>query len=83
MAESVINFPFPKLTYDRYLTLEVMKYVEYPEVYQIMYSVTKETRNFLSTNFITVHNGFVNDGLIVHKLENEFNHYWQLERLYL
>jgi hypothetical protein len=82
MVESQSNFIFRKLTSDKYLTLEVMTYVEYPEVYKFMFSVTKETRNFFFDNIITIRNGFVNEGLIPYKLENDFNHYWELEKQY-
>jgi len=76
MVESIINFPFRKMMYDRYLTLEVMKYVEHPEVLKFMFSVNKETRLFLKNNFIIVRNGFVNEGLIIFQLNYDILSYW-------
>jgi len=66
MDECHSNFLFRKLTYDKYLTLEVMLNVEHPEIYNFMFRVNKYTRSFLHNNFITVRNGFINEGLITH-----------------
>jgi hypothetical protein len=64
--ESLSEFPFRKLRCEKYLTLEVMMYVDQSEVYKTMFTLNKETRKFLQDNFITVRNGFVNEGLITH-----------------
>jgi hypothetical protein len=66
MVESLSEFPFRKLSEDKYLTLEVMMYVDHPEVWKFMFSVNKEARTFLQENFITIQNGFTNAGLITH-----------------
>ena len=68
MVESFSYFPFRKLRDEKYLLLELMLYIEHPEVLQFMFSVNKETRKFLESNFITIRNGFVNEGLITFEL---------------
>ncbi len=66
MVESQTNFPFRKLRHDIYLTLEVMMYVEYPEVLKFLFEVNKVTRSFIQNNGIKIKNAFVNEGLITH-----------------
>ena len=83
MVESLNNFPFRKLAQDKYLTLEVMIFVEYLNVCEFMYSVNLETRNFVQRNFITIRNGFINEGLITYELSDYFNYMEELEKLYL
>ena len=68
MVESFNDFPFRKLRDEKYLLLELMLYIEHSEVLQFMFSVNKETRKFLESNFITIRNGFVNEGLITFEL---------------
>jgi hypothetical protein len=46
MEKSAGNFPFRKLRYDKYLTLEVMMYVEHQEAYKFMFTANKEARTF-------------------------------------
>ena len=82
MVESPSNFPFRKLRYDKYLTLDVMTHVEHQEVLKFMFSLNKEARTFLQNNFLTIRNEFINDGLITYSLKNDFNSYEQLEKLY-
>jgi len=67
--ESMSAFPFRKLRYEAYLILDVMMYIEHQEVYNFMFALNKETRKFLQQNFITVRNGFVNEGLIDHEFD--------------
>ena len=70
MVESMnANFPFHKLTYDKFLLLEVMMCVEHTAVKNFMYFLNKETRSFLKDNFIIVQNGFINEGLIIHVMK--------------
>ena len=69
--ESLSSFPFHKLVYDKYLTLDVMMYVEYEDAWNFMFSVCKKARNFMVENFITVRNGFINDGLIEFKFNKD------------
>ena len=83
MEESQSNFPFRKLRYHTYLTLEVMLHVEHLVAYKVMFSVNKETRRFLQKHSILIQNGFINEGLITYNLFYDFNHYEQLEKLYL
>ena len=82
MVESLSEFPFRKLRYEKYLTLDVMMYVDCADVYKFMFTLNKEARKFLQDNFITVRNGFVNDGLITYQIDNGFNGYQKLENLY-
>ena len=48
-------------------------HLDYYFVTEQMFGVNKETRTFMQTNFITIRNGFVNEGLI----ECEFESYEQ------
>lgn len=41
MEESVGDFPFRKFTYDIYLTLEVMMYVDHLDILKSMFTVNK------------------------------------------
>jgi hypothetical protein len=50
-----------------------MMYVDRADVYKFMFTLNKEARKFLQDNFITVRNGFVNDGLITYQIPNELN----------
>ena len=52
-----------------------MMYVDRADVYKFMFTLNKEARKFLQDNFITVRNGFVNDGLITYQIDNDFNGY--------
>jgi len=71
MAESLSDFPFRKLRSDPYLTLEVMMYVEHLEAHEFMFTLNKESRQFLQDNIITFQNGFVNEGLITFRFERD------------
>jgi hypothetical protein len=62
--ESVSAFPFRKLQYDKYLTLNVLMHIDRLDALNFMFTLNKEARNFLMNNFITVRNEFVNEGLI-------------------
>ena len=75
MVESHSEFPFRKLKYDRYLRLDVMMYVDRADVHKFMFTLNKEARKFLQDNFITVRNGFVNDGFITYQIGYGFNGY--------
>ena len=68
MVETLSNFPFRKLSCEKYLTLDVMMYIEHPEVLNFMFCVNIETRTFLQNDFITINNGFINEGLITYHL---------------
>ena len=82
MEESSSAFPFRKLVNDKYLTLEIMMYLEYEAVLKFMFELDKESRNFLLNNSLTIRNAFINEGLIVYHFKNYFDSYEQLERLY-
>ena len=82
MEEALSDFPFRKLSFDKYLILEALMYIEQQDVYNFMFSVNKETRAFIQTNFIAIRNGFVNEGLITYELKHDFISYHQLENLY-
>ncbi len=51
-----------------------------------MYSVNTDARTFLSNNFITLRNGFENNGLITYNFElgsdDQLNQFHKLEKLY-
>ena len=75
MAESLSDFPFRKLRPDPYLTLEVMMYVDHLEAHEFMFTLNKESRQFLQQNIITIQNGFNNEGLITFRFERDNLHY--------
>ena len=82
MEDSASAFSFRKLIYEKYLTIEVMMFVEHPYSLQFMFTVNKVTRTFIEHNMTVITNGFVNEGLIVHQLSLDINGYAQLEKLY-
>jgi hypothetical protein len=48
-----------------------------------MFALNKEAREYISSNFITVRNGFINEGLIVLSFgEDDFTNYDMLEKQY-
>ena len=57
-------------------------YVEYETACEFMFCVNKASRFFLVYNDSTIQNGFINDGLIEHKLSLNYAGYQTLERLY-
>ena len=75
MVECLNDFPFRKIRFSKYLTLEVMMYVEHPDIYKFMFTLNKKTRSFIQSYFITIRNGFNNEGLITYYLQNDFFHY--------
>ena len=82
MAESVSGFPFFKLRYEKYLILDVMMYVEHQQVLQFMFTCNKQARTFLQQNYITVRNGFVNDGLTSYFFNwNPGKHFYDFEQI--
>ena len=82
MDESVSAFPFHKLRYHKYLTLDVMMHVEFKEACSFMFGCSKATRAFLESNSSTIRNGFINDGLIDYDFSGTFQDFDLLERLY-
>jgi len=66
MVESQSDFAFRKLGQDIYLILEVMMYVEYPDMLKYMFEVNRATRSMIFKNGIAIRNGFVNEGLITY-----------------
>ena len=67
------DFPFSKLKHDKYLTLDVLMFVDYLDALIFMFNINKEVRHYLLNNFITVRNGFTNDGLIDFVFESDPN----------
>lgn len=50
---------------------------------EFMLGVNKEARKFIQKNYISMKNAFINEGLIVHALDNSnVSSYEWLERLY-
>ena len=82
MEEFQSVFPFQLLRHDLYLTLEVLMYVEHPEVLNKLFSVNRETRSLIENNFISIRNGFINEGLITYQLRCDLFHIEKLETLY-
>ncbi len=54
MVESKGDFPFRVLRYEIYLLLDIMMYIECEEILKFMFSVNKETRNFVQKHFIDI-----------------------------
>lgn len=63
------------MKFEKYMTLEVLMYVEYPEVYEFMFAVNKQMRAFLKLNYISLCSGFTNEGLISHNIR--ISKYWE------
>jgi hypothetical protein len=82
MEEASHSFPFSKLMHDIYLTLEVMMYVERAQALEFMFGVTKEARNLIEKQYLSIKNGFINEGLIAYDLNFTFMGFKELERLY-
>jgi hypothetical protein len=81
--ELVTAFPFHKLKDDKYLMLNVLMHLKYDEALKYMFALNKEARSFIDRYFITLNNGFTNDGLIEFVIEkftqyNEFKMYAKL-----
>lgn len=62
--ESATAFPFSKLIISKYLTIDVLLNIDYLEAYNFMFNLNKVTRAFFTQNFISVRDGFTNEGLI-------------------
>ncbi len=82
MEEITHTFPFSKLRHDIYLTVEVMMYVERSQALEFMYAVNKEGRSYIEKEYVSLKNGFINEGLIVYDLEFCFTGFRDLETLY-
>jgi hypothetical protein len=82
MEDSVNAFAFTKLTHDIYLILEILMHVERSLLLEFMFGVNEQVRSFVKKHFISIRNGFINEGLIVYDFRCNFNHYYELERLY-
>lgn len=77
MINSATDFPFRQLKVRKYLTLEIMLHVDYPDILTYMYAVNRATRSYIESNLKTIRNGFINAGLITYQLKtNDFNHYY-------
>lgn len=76
MEEAVSALPFSKLSHDIYLALEVLMHVERKQALDFMFGVNKQARSFVKNHFISIRNGFINEGLIIYDLKCTFNHYY-------
>ena len=74
MEEEVSVFPFKKLKYDKFLTLEIMMFLEYSEVLEFMFNINRASRNFIESNASTIINGYSNDGLQYKEFKCDFIH---------
>ena len=83
MENSPCDLPFQKFRHDKFLTLNVLMNIEHEEAYKFMFGVNNKTRTFLEHNFITIRNGFINEGLITYYIRTDFNHYSIFEKLYV
>jgi hypothetical protein len=70
-----MTFPFRQLRNYIYLTLDIIMYVERSQVLEFMFGINKEARSFLCQHYISVKNGFINEGLIEYDLICNFNDY--------
>jgi hypothetical protein len=48
-------------------------YVEHEDVLKFIFAVNKQTRAYLTQNFSTIQNGFINEGLITYDLDFSWN----------
>ncbi len=62
--ESADDLPFRYISLNIYLLLEVMMHVDHEDALKFMFNINKKTRKLLISNFTTLRNGFMNDGLI-------------------
>ena len=87
MEEVVRTFPFHKLRFKKYITVEVLMYVEQSQALKFMFAINKESRAFLEYKFNIVRNGFINEGLIPYHFDlsridffnNTLNAYYHFE----
>ena len=78
MVESEGDFSFRKLRPFKYFIIDVMIFVDYEEVLKFMHAVNKESRVFIEKNYISIQNGFINEGLIPYVFDinlSKFYHY--------
>jgi hypothetical protein len=47
-----------------------------------MFSLNNQARVFLQSKFITIRNGFENEGLITYKISRDYDGFEMLEKLY-
>ncbi len=59
----------------KYLVLEVMMHVDRLQLLKYMFSVNNETRGFLRKHIATIENGFINEGLVVYEINDNFESY--------
>ena len=62
--ESDGDFPFRKLRFYKYLTLEVLMNIDHFDACYFMFKINREARKFILNNYIAVRNGYINEGLI-------------------
>jgi hypothetical protein len=60
-----------------------MMHVERSQALEFMFGLNKEARTYLNSHYISIRNGFINEGLIFHYLDlMKFKGYDLLETLY-
>ena len=72
MEEVACAFPFRKIMYYKYLTLDIMMHVERSQALKFMFCANKQGRSFLKKHFISIQNGFINEGLIIHHIYDAY-----------
>ncbi len=75
MAESETDFPFRKLKGYKYMTIELLMYVQNCKAWDFLHSLSKSTRDFLEKNFIAIENDYFNNGLVINYLGENLNDY--------
>ena len=63
-------FLFPKLKNDKYLILNILMYLDYKDALNFIFFINKDSRTFQLTNFITLKNEFINEGLIDYQFDD-------------
>ncbi len=76
MEEAISAAPFSKLNHNIYEIIEILMYLDRSIALKFMFSLTKQSRTFFQKHFISINNGFINEGLIVYPLGCFFNHYF-------
>jgi len=62
--EVVKAFPFHKLRYFKYITIEVLLFIELSDALKFMFGLNKSSRLFIEQRYFNLRNGFINEGLI-------------------
>ena len=60
MEKVFCSFPFQKLKYDIYLSIEVMMNVDLSQALEFMFVANKEARTFVHKHYNSIKNGTIN-----------------------